>query len=257
MLLQEKKSGIVKKLLDSDHDLFEYVRREICLVNDNLQWSLSSLVAIIAIQKEVGLQPSSFANLYVQGLSSKESISSTIRELAIRMKVSPAKVIIRILNILRDTTISLPASDLQISPDTFGDLADQLTKIRRKLGNDCDETQETHRAKPSDTKTTLARQRTNSSKHPQNHSPIEVEQAKVLQECYENIEGYFKQVLQPAKALFMNEAIFYDLKVPHRDAFTPKIRFGIERALSAPQDYLGCSCCTNAKVKPWVEGSCS
>lgn len=49
--------------------------------------------------------------------------------------------------------------------------------------------------------------------------------------------------------LFLNEIWLYDLKSPHRDVFTPRPRFAIERALSAPHDYLGCSCC-----KPSSEG---
>lgn len=40
-----------------------------------------------------------------------------------------------------------------------------------------------------------------------------------------------------------HEIWFYDAKSPYRETFTPRPRHAIERALSAPHDYLGCSCC--------------
>lgn len=49
--------------------------------------------------------------------------------------------------------------------------------------------------------------------------------------------------------LFLNEVWLYDSMSPYRDVFTPRPRFAIERALSAPHDYLNCKCCN-----PSVEG---
>ncbi|KAI0397883.1 origin recognition complex subunit 3 N-terminus-domain-containing protein [Xylariaceae sp. FL0594] len=40
-----------------------------------------------------------------------------------------------------------------------------------------------------------------------------------------------------------HEIWLYDSKVPHRDVFDPRPRIVVERALSRPHDYLGCSCC--------------
>ncbi|KAJ8070249.1 hypothetical protein OCU04_000634 [Sclerotinia nivalis] len=46
---------------------------------------------------------------------------------------------------------------------------------------------------------------------------------------------------------FMSEIWLYDLKYPYQDAFTPKPRFAIERALSSPHEYLSCACCDPTK----------
>ncbi|APA06906.1 hypothetical protein sscle_02g016760 [Sclerotinia sclerotiorum 1980 UF-70] len=46
---------------------------------------------------------------------------------------------------------------------------------------------------------------------------------------------------------FMSEIWLYDLKYPYQDAFTPKSRFAIERALSSPHEYLSCACCDPTK----------
>ncbi|KAI0913735.1 origin recognition complex subunit 3 N-terminus-domain-containing protein [Ustulina deusta] len=40
-----------------------------------------------------------------------------------------------------------------------------------------------------------------------------------------------------------NEVWLYDSKTPYRDVFIPRPRNVLERALSRPHDYLGCSCC--------------
>ncbi|KAI0594462.1 origin recognition complex subunit 3 N-terminus-domain-containing protein [Biscogniauxia sp. FL1348] len=40
-----------------------------------------------------------------------------------------------------------------------------------------------------------------------------------------------------------NEIWLYDAKTPYRDVFVPRPRTVVERALSRPHDYLGCSCC--------------
>ncbi|KAI9640812.1 Origin recognition complex subunit 3 [Ciborinia camelliae] len=46
---------------------------------------------------------------------------------------------------------------------------------------------------------------------------------------------------------FISEIWLYDLKYPYQDAFTPKPRFAIERALSSPHEYLSCACCDPTK----------
>lgn len=46
---------------------------------------------------------------------------------------------------------------------------------------------------------------------------------------------------------FVSEIWLYDLRLPYLDAFTPKPRFTIERALSSPHDYLSCACCDPTK----------
>jgi origin recognition complex subunit 3 len=67
--------------------------------------------------------------------------------------------------------------------------------------------------------------------------------SKFVNQAHDILEDYFSTNLINPQDIFLHEVFFYDLKSPHRDVFTPKPRFAIERALSAPHDYLGCSCC--------------
>ncbi|KAH7035047.1 origin recognition complex subunit [Microdochium trichocladiopsis] len=49
--------------------------------------------------------------------------------------------------------------------------------------------------------------------------------------------------IDAAEDLPFHEIWLYDTKSPHKDVFVPRPRTVIERALSQPHDYLGCSCC--------------
>lgn len=67
--------------------------------------------------------------------------------------------------------------------------------------------------------------------------------SSLLRRFVESFEECMAECLVDPKELVFNEIFIYDLKSPHRDVFTPKPRFAIERALAAPHDYLDCSCC--------------
>ncbi|KAH8148178.1 uncharacterized protein LAJ45_07630 [Morchella importuna] len=73
----------------------------------------------------------------------------------------------------------------------------------------------------------------------------DTEYSKLVQQVHDVAESYFKEHLKGLQGLFLHELFFYDLISPHRDVFAPRSRSTVERALSAPQDYLGCECCTD------------
>lgn len=63
---------------------------------------------------------------------------------------------------------------------------------------------------------------------------------KLIDELVTAIRSYFTLT---SPYLPGHEIWIYDAKSPFRETFTPRPRHAIERALSAPHDYLGCSCC--------------
>ncbi|KAI5786389.1 origin recognition complex subunit 3 N-terminus-domain-containing protein [Peziza echinospora] len=73
----------------------------------------------------------------------------------------------------------------------------------------------------------------------------EEEYGKLVQLICDEFEAYFARGLRGLAEVLLNEVFFYDLLAPHRDVFAPRSRHAIERALSRPQDYLGCTCCTD------------
>lgn len=62
------------------------------------------------------------------------------------------------------------------------------------------------------------------------------------------LRAFFEKTLINPSNLFMHEVLIHDLKSPHRDAFAPKPRLAIERALGSPHDYLGCECCEDSQL---------
>lgn len=50
---------------------------------------------------------------------------------------------------------------------------------------------------------------------------------------------------RPAESNFLNELWMYESKAPYKDVFIPRPGTIFERALSRPQDYLACACCSD------------
>ena len=57
---------------------------------------------------------------------------------------------------------------------------------------------------------------------------------KLLLDCF---------TLEDPQQMFLNEAWLYNSVKRHREVFQPRPRAAIERALSAPYDYINCACC--------------
>ena len=57
------------------------------------------------------------------------------------------------------------------------------------------------------------------------------------------LEAFFAEIFVDPRKVFLAEILVFDTKSPLREAFMPRPRFTLERALSAPHDYLNCSCC--------------
>ncbi|KAF8856979.1 hypothetical protein BDZ45DRAFT_691317 [Acephala macrosclerotiorum] len=61
----------------------------------------------------------------------------------------------------------------------------------------------------------------------------------------DRLKEYF--LVGSPKDIFLHEVWLYDSMLPYRDVFTPAPRARIERALSAPYDYLKCDCCESVE----------
>ena len=96
----------------------------------------------------------------------------------------------------------------------------------------------------------------------------EEEYSKCVKDVHDVMELYFSENLKGLEGLLLHEVFFYDLISPHRDVspsphlgmefthvltlnfpplkvFAPRSRYAVERALSRPQDYFGCTCCSD------------
>lgn len=69
--------------------------------------------------------------------------------------------------------------------------------------------------------------------------PEEVtEYTTIVERLCDRADAYFAETLIKPQDLFLHEVFLFDLRSPLKDAFTPRPRFAVERALSSPFDYL-------------------
>ena len=85
-------------------------------------------------------------------------------------------------------------------------------------------------------RTTVVAQKVQLSYEKSTLSKEDVEYTAVIDRLSDVLEQYL--TFENPQDLFLNEIWLYDSLSPYRDVFTPRPRFAIERALSAPQDYL-------------------
>lgn len=90
-------------------------------------------------------------------------------------------------------------------------------------------------------RTTVVAQKVQLSKEKSSLSKLDESYSDLLDELSELLQDYF--TFEDPQDQFLHEIWLYDSKSPYREVFTPKPRYAIERALSVPHDYLGCTCC--------------
>ena len=85
-------------------------------------------------------------------------------------------------------------------------------------------------------KVQLKRRRAALSKHDASYSMI-------VDRVNDYLSAFFSQYLIDPKDLPLHEVLLVDSRKACKEAFAPAPRAAVERALSAPHDYLACECC--------------
>jgi origin recognition complex subunit 3 len=158
--------------------------------------------------------------------------------------------------LLRETMLSIK----KIASDKFGRLLDAAVREHMKLPIDVYSYQQAlgdlvkdadsstvlrtrHDVRNDSLRTTIVAQKVLLSKHKAALSDQDKAYSELVHMFQEELEGYFNATFIDPRPLFPIEILMFDLKSPHTEAFQPKPRFAIERALASPHDYLGCDCC--------------
>ena len=132
------------------------------------------------------------------------------------------------------STLDLPGiteieEDLKCLTSTMND---EITPLRSE-----------HDVQHDSLRTTIVAQKVSLSKQSSTLSKQDLAYSRIVSSVDNLLQDFLQTSLINPKDLFLHEVLIYDSKSPHRDVFTPKPRFAVERALSSPHDYLGCSCC--------------
>lgn len=247
--MQAKQVQRAKALLHSNSALFAEIKSELEHSQHKMTWTLGVIDVVIFIQEHISyVEKSVWSSLYPAALSGKLYSSTIVREILLFIKKAPSNVIIRILPLVSDHLMGMPPTTEAISPDDFRDLQEQLQVLIEESSATDGILRSEHDIKHETLRTTIVAQRVELSSKKSKLSEDDSEYSKIVVAFHDLLENYFQFAATPVHDLFLHEVFVYDLKSTHREAFDPRPRFAIERALSSPHDYLGCRCCQSAGV---------
>ena len=220
-------------MLDDDEFLHKTVIENLQHGQDTLVNLLAALDIVYEIHASISTKSDlTWSDLYVKGMSGELADSSLLRDLLLSVRKLPSDVMSNLLDNLSHAS-SIGLSTIQ----------DDLKDLTASINGDGTPLRSQHDLHHKTLRTTVVAQKVGLSKQKFTLSKQDTAYSKIVDRVDAKLNELFAQSLINPQHLFLNEIFIYDLKSPHRDVFTPKPRFAVERALSSPHDYLGCDCC--------------
>ena len=173
--------------------------------------------------------------MYIQAMCGELTGSATFEEMLVSVKKLPSDTMTALLNDLAEMPVPFQSKLVEITTEL-----DRVTTSSKDpkvpLRSAYDVHHETLR-------TTVIAQKVSLSKNTSALSAQDSAYTKIVDRIHTVLCDYFETSLINPQDLFLNEILIFDSKSPHREVFTPKPQYAVERALSSPHDYLGCDCC--------------
>ncbi|KAK4987246.1 Origin recognition complex subunit 3 [Elasticomyces elasticus] len=235
-LLDSGKAQLVHSLLHSNTSLFDYSMKQLTSERHRMRSLTQCAVIIHTLRSRLAITPAtSYSAIQCGALAGTLRDSPLLRILMATIKRCPSNVLEDLLAHVQPLVPDSQAVD-------FSAIVDDIQTLRKAdiSGAPFRSTLDT----PSMAlHTTMMAQKVTLSKSKPAILPRDAAYSDIVQRFHDLLAGHFTQTLIDPRSLFLNEVFFYDLKSPYREVFMPKPRAAIERALSNPADYLGCSCC--------------
>ena len=233
-LIERKEYEPLRTLLDDNESLGDVVVQEIKNGKQALQAILRATDVLFRLQSSSTLKTQTpWAEMYIRAMRAELAGSVAFEEIMASIKKLPSDIMKDTLNHLAGMSVPFGLVDIMKE-------LDQLThgseEPKVSLRSAYDVHHETLR-------TTVIAQKVSLSKNTSTLSTRDSAYTKIVDRIYAILCSYFETSLINPQDLFLNEVLIFDSKSPHREVFTPKPRFAVERALSSPHDYLGCDCC--------------
>ncbi|KAI1118756.1 origin recognition complex subunit 3 N-terminus-domain-containing protein [Nemania sp. NC0429] len=234
-----------KQLLENDTELIAHL---VTCLQERRQWAIKLLriLKILTANKSLAVD---FASLYIDascnGVNLTDQYGHFFDSIK-RMEPSDCEAhVSQLLDLMQhgDQSLGLhPWTDEW--PDTATLLSDILVGIKQ-LRNDADDLGHVLRSKYSGQskiiRTTVVAQKVQLSQDMAALTDHDKSYTDLIDRFLEHLET--TMCIDGAYAMPFNEVWLYDSKTPYKDVFIPRPRNVLERALSRPHDYLGCSCC--------------
>jgi origin recognition complex subunit 3 len=248
LLLEDFKVIEARKLLDSDKALHEEIRRTL-RHKKAFVIKMQQVMHIYCSVTSGRTHRTDRMDLYVKAFSGQIQDSDMLKDLINFIKtMPPGEVLTLTENILETISSGDPETDLEGWTESAEEFIENISRIQLEVQN-----LQNH-AKAANTplrskyttqskvlRTTVVAQKVHLSKEHSSLSALDISFSNLLDELIDLL-GEYLQFENPLDQ-FLHEIWIYDSKSPYREVFTPKSRYAIERALSVPHDYLGCTCC--------------
>ncbi|KAL9088735.1 MAG: hypothetical protein Q9165_006044 [Trypethelium subeluteriae] len=241
--LEEGKTDAVRSWLDSDQQFLQSIHHALRSGTNKMRGIIVALKLVRHLRAVFQQQPEiTFSSLYIKATAGDLNQSPVIRELLLLVKKVASDKLPEILSYLRSS------DQVRITK-----AAEQMHKRLDELiaGNQdaAEPLRSEHDIRHETLRTTIVAQKVELSKKKSSLTKQESEYSEIVQDLHRVLSQYFDVMLIDPKAVFMHEIFMYDIKSPYRDSSTPRPRLVIERALSAPHDYLNCRCCQVGEVQ--------
>ena len=231
-LLEEQQAQVVKELLESDMYLFNHIREHIEKGQDLLS-SLTQSIEFLALAGSCfsTLRDVPQSSLYVKAFSDKIIGTYIIRDLSLAVQRANPEDLCKFLKTIK------PQLDQQ-QQSHLSELLNQARNYIADTDNRQDSGNASHDCQLKKLKATKSAQRLQLNGQDKSVAEQDPIYTSVRQQVQTFLESFIAQKFFDPRSIFLIEVLMFDLKLPLREAFMPRPRFAIERALSVPNDYL-------------------
>lgn len=230
-MLDQRNYRTVRLLLDDDQFLKTTFVDELDECTEKLDTLVSSVSLLYALQATLLKEQLRWSDIYIMAMSNQLKSSAFLETLLASLRKASSEVALRAFDALVLLHKTLPK------------LAPLHEALKSLVGGREDEERSDlrsgHDLQHSNLRTTIVAQKVKLSQQAANLTEEEVRYTEILDRVHDALAGYFDHSLINPKSMFPVEVMVYDMLSPHRDVFSPRPRFAVERALSQPQDYLG------------------
>jgi origin recognition complex subunit 3 len=248
ILLAEGKPQEARELLDSDEALLSEVRSTLG----------KKQAFIIKLQRKIHILAAAVSgearqvdrlNIYIKAVSGQLEVSEIVQDfLSAINSLSPDETISLAKRIVNGIVSGDPSEGLRgwskpapLFLKEIERIQSAVTRLMRDADTAGTPLRSRYASQSKILRTTVVAQKVQLSKEKSSLSKLDESYSDLLDELSELLQDYF--TFENPQDQFLHEIWLYDSKSPNREVFTPKPRYAIERALSVPHDYLGCTCC--------------
>ncbi len=242
-----------KNLMQTDQDLILAVESAIRSKNDFVHRHLRKMYALSKTILLAKCQPISIMDLYVKTMANKSGEQTLIEEVLDSIKHLTPTEVVRLIEAIE---IELGAEG--VWNDSDGEtmerqgIFESLVEIRSRIAGLCEEAEKTgaplrsrYATQSKAVRTTVIAQKVHLSKEEAILTEQDTSFTNLVDELLSSLTDLFS--FEVPHDYFLHEVWLYDSKSPNREVFMARPRHAIERALSSPHDYLGCTCCNSSE----------